>query len=300
MIAPPTWLCQNQPYLLGFSGGRDSVCLLHWLREHGFRKIIPCHLHHQLRGAEADRDAKFVKHFAPESEVGYRDVQAYATEQKLSLETAARECRHEFFRECANKHGCTQILLAHHADDQAETLLFNLLRGSGGLKGMKSEHTIGELTVLRPLLTTRRSEINSYITDHNLEFCEDSTNQDKFATRNRFRNEVMPLLNEILARDPVPAILRAAETANPLEKVLEDFHLLDPQGRLYLPTLRDLPQPVQREALYRFLKKENVSQISQDLVSRACELIKPDTSPALTLAGGLRLRRRQSRLLITP
>ncbi len=296
---PPDWLSPQQRYLVGVSGGRDSICLLHWLNQHGFKDLIVCHLNHQLREDEAERDANFVQNLGFPCEVGEIDVSAYRTEHSLSIETAARDCRHDFFRTCAEMHHCSDIILAHHADDQAETILFNLLRGSGGLKGMSAQQDFGELTFLRPLLGVRRSEIDHYLAEHEIEYCEDSSNKDKFATRNRFRHEVIPLLKDILSRDPVPALLRAAEHTNPLENVLEDFDLLDPQGRLYLPSLRNLPHLIQREALYRFLKKEQIPDISTALVDRALAIIPIHAPPALTLPGGLRVRRKESRLFIS-
>jgi len=299
MIDLPSWLQPDTPYLLGFSGGRDSVALLHHLTSSGFKNIIACHLNHQLRGEESARDERFVRRLETPFEIGQCDVSSYANEHSLSLETAARQCRHEFFERCASKYGTSLVLLAHHADDQAETLLFNLLRGSNGLKGMKEKTPIGKLTFLRPLLNVRRAEINDYIEQHDLAYCEDSSNQDNFATRNRFRHEVMPLLNDILDRDPVPALLRAAEQENPLKNVLEDFKLLDPQERLFLPTLRGLPEAIQKEALYRFLKKEEVSEISCDLINRSLTLLTPDGPPSVNLPGGLRLRRKESRLFIS-
>ncbi|MGE9266674.1 MAG: tRNA lysidine(34) synthetase TilS, partial [Verrucomicrobiales bacterium] len=130
-------------YLLGLSGGRDSVALLHLLHQQGFAKIIPCHLNHQLRGAEAEKDAHFVaelcQSLAYPLESASCDVAARAESKKNSLETAARSARRQFFARCAEKFACPRLLLAHHADDQAETLLFNLLRGSASLRGMSPE-----------------------------------------------------------------------------------------------------------------------------------------------------------------
>jgi len=303
MNPPPDWLSPEESYLVGLSGGRDSVCLVHWLHAHGFQDMILCHLNHQLRGEEAARDERFVQELSTQlnlpCEIKSQDVANYAEEHKLSLETAARDCRHTFFKECTEKYQCQKILLAHHADDQAETLLFNLLRGSRGLKGMSEQHTIDNLTLLRPLLGIRRAEINDYLAEKQLTYCEDSTNTDKFATRNRFRHEVMPLLQDILDRDPVPALLRAAEHENSLANVIEDLSLLDPQGRLHLPTLRELPPAIQREAIYQYLRRENTPDISSALIERALNLISPDAAPSINLPGGLRLRRRQSRLFIS-
>jgi tRNA(Ile)-lysidine synthase len=108
-------------YLIGVSGGRDSIALLHWLRECGYRKLVVCHLNHQLRGRSSDADARFVKKLAAnynvDLEMGSVDVRALAAKQKISIETAAREARYKFFAQVAKQRRSQTILLGHHADD---------------------------------------------------------------------------------------------------------------------------------------------------------------------------------------
>ena len=143
-------LSRTARYLIGVSGGRDSVALLHALVEAGFRRLIVCHLNHGLRGRSAAADARFVAALA--AKLGLEcvaekvDVAQWADEHSLSLETAAREVRYDFFARVARRHRCRILFLAHHADDQAETLLFNLCRGAGrsGLGGMSRD---GQRTV---------------------------------------------------------------------------------------------------------------------------------------------------------
>ena len=164
-------LSLEKKYLLGISGGRDSVYLLHWLLDQGVKNLVLCHLNHDLRGEESQGDADFIAQLAEEHQlpiVSDRiDVAALAAEQKISLETAARDARHLFFVRCAHEHGTHDVLLAHHANDQAETILFRLLRGATGAKGMAETQTIrlglNQLTLHRPLLNIRRSEITSYL-----------------------------------------------------------------------------------------------------------------------------------------
>src|SRR5262245_37373529 len=121
-------------YLIGVSGGRDSVALLHRLIDVGYKNLTVCHLNHQLRGRSSDTDARFVKGLARKSgvdfEFGAADVRALAKRKKMSIETAAREARYSFFAKTAQRRHCWIILLAHHADDLVETFLINLFRGA--------------------------------------------------------------------------------------------------------------------------------------------------------------------------
>ncbi len=131
------------PYLVGVSGGRDSVVLLHWLVAIGYKNLIVCHLNHQLRGKSSEVDARFVAKLAATYDVDLAiasaNVAAVARRKKLSVETAAREERYRFFAQVAKRRRCRTIFLAHHADDLVETFLINLFRGAGmtGLSSMR-------------------------------------------------------------------------------------------------------------------------------------------------------------------
>lgn len=305
MIPPPDWLDPAQPYLVGISGGRDSVALHHWLCQHRFQNLTYCHLNHGMRGQESDADEAFLQDLLGSSLRSAKvDVTTLAAGQKLSLETAAREARHRFFEACAAETGIHNVLLAHHADDQAETILFNLLRGSAGARGMKAQHKIGTLTFLRPLLELRRSEIDAFLTQNGYKFREDSSNQDPFASRNRLRNEAIPLLREILGRDIIPGLLRAHQHSQELQELaysqLTLSEHLDPQGRIHLPSFRALPTALQKIALHHYLRDQGTPNITSDLIHQGLLLAEPDQAPALNLPGGLRLRRKESRLFISP
>src|SRR4029077_4532616 len=134
-------------YLIGVSGGRDSVTLVHWLTNVGYKKLIVCHLNHHLRGRSSDADARFVEKLSAkyqvDLELGAANVRALAKKKKASLETAARQARYGFFAKAAKRHGCDTIFLAHHADDLVETFLLNLIRGAGlaGLVAMRDVST---------------------------------------------------------------------------------------------------------------------------------------------------------------
>src|SRR6267378_4899631 len=192
----------SRHYLIGVSGGRDSVALLHWLTTLGYRKLTVCHLDHELRGRASKTDARFVTSIAQKwglnCEIGRTNVRALAAQSKLSIETAARAARFAFFVRVARQKRCRTIFLGHHADDLVETALLNLFRGAspGGIAAMRgvSIHRIGKtkLTILRPLLGVWRSEINSYISERHLEFREDATNAALHSSRNKIRHRILP------------------------------------------------------------------------------------------------------------
>ena len=300
----------RQSYLLGISGGRDSVALLHTLLAAGCRKLTLCHLNHQTRGLFSSDDAAFVRDLAEKNdlpfEIGRMNVPRLAEQQGYSLETAARQARHQFFGECAKRSKCSSLLLAHHGDDNAETILFNLFRGSAGLKGMRFSSKLKvdrrKLTILRPFLQILRSEIDDFAEETSMFYRDDATNFEPIATRNRLRNEAIPLLEHIMDRDPVPGILRAAAICNEQEDALEDLlehlQLIDPQGRLFLPKLRALPETLQRRALFNYLKANNIKDLSADLLNRCLTLLDPESPAKENLPGKKFLRRRASRLFV--
>ncbi len=189
--------------LCALSGGADSVALLHLLwetgRQGGFT-VAAAHFNHQIR-RESGQDAAFCEAFCRERGiscyVGSADIPALAAARGLGLEETARAERYQFLRTTAAAIGAAAIATAHHAEDNAETVLLHLLRGTG-LKGMGGiAPKTGDL--IRPLLTTHRGEIEAYLTAHHLPHVEDSTNADTAYTRNYIRHNVLPLLT---ARNP--------------------------------------------------------------------------------------------------
>lgn len=295
-------------WLAGISGGADSVALLHLLHRNGFRKIVVCHLNHRLRGRTSAADAHFVEKLA--DRLGYlcesaeADVRSRMKLHGESMETAARHARHEFFSKCASKFRCRRILLAHHADDQAETVLWNLLRGSHGLRGMRGEQEIHiggkPLKIIRPLLGLRRGELVQWLRAQSLDWREDASNHEAVAIRNRLRKEVFPLIAEITGRDPVAAFVRGAEDTAQREAfeaaMLDESNVEDPQGRLHLPAMRKLPPLLARLAVRNYLSGRGVADIDRALLERAVSLLDPEGPPAINLPGGGRLRRRAGRL----
>ncbi len=187
--------------LLALSGGADSVCLLEVLLELSKEikfSVFAAHLHHGLRGAEADSDEAFVCKLCHEKNVPLFtrrvDVNALARATGRGLEEAGREARYAFFNEILAQEGLNKIATAHHADDNIETVLMRLLRGTGplGLAGIPYQNG----AVVRPFLDVTRKDIESFLNQRNISFCTDSTNQETTFTRNRIRHELIPFLEQ--------------------------------------------------------------------------------------------------------
>lgn len=186
---------------IAVSGGADSVALLKILLELRTQLglvISVAHFHHGIRGPEADADFKFVTQLAAglglELNAGSGDANLYARENGMSLETAARELRHRWFSTLLEQRKADKIATGHTLDDQAETVLMRVLRGTGakGLAGISPLHT--EKRLVRPLLEITRREIEEYLHQMKQEWREDSSNRDMVHTRNRVRHQLLPLL----------------------------------------------------------------------------------------------------------
>lgn len=301
-------------YLVGVSGGRDSVALLHGLRAAGYRRLVVAHLDHGLRGEASAEDARFVAQLAAEwdfpLEQATADVGALAREGRRSTETAAREARYAFFAAAAPRRRCRAVFLAHHADDQVETFLFNLGRGAGpaGLAAMAAEdvRTVGRrrLRVLRPLLSVWRAEIDTYVAAHGLTWREDATNADPaHAVRNRLRAEVIPLLERTLGRTVRPALWRAADILQAEETWLADLLAAEGPIPTRLPVQPLVAQPLakQRRVLRAWLAARGVVGVGYAEVERVRTLLDvSDGPPKVNLPGGRHARRRAGMLFVEP
>ena len=301
----------SRRYLIGVSGGRDSIALLHLLVDLGYNKLVVCHLNHQLRGRESRRDARFVEKIARDlqldSEIGSTDVGALAKQSKLSIETAARFARFAFFVEAARHRRCSRIFLAHHADDLVETALLNLFRGASpaGMAAMRriSVHRIGKtkLTILRPLLGVWRSEINSYIGERHLEFREDATNAVLHSSRNKIRHRILPEIENQFGRDVRKTIWRAAQIWSEEEAVLDSLVSTETVSAAHLPVvaLRKMPVALQRRTILRWLRMRNVADVSFDIVENVRSLIEPGTKAAkVNLPRDQHVRRRAGKIFV--
>lgn len=225
--------------VIALSGGPDSVALFHALHElHPQTRLVLAHLNHRLRGTESDADEAFVirlhEQHAHTGVIELRrhpiDVAAQTAEESGNLEAVARRLRYAWLTQVAQETQCRWLVTGHNADDQAETVLHRLLRGSGlrGLRGIaprKSLHP--NLTLLRPLLAVTRGEIIEYLDARNQNYCVDRTNLDRSFTRNRIRHELLPLLasqyNPDIARLLGQVAMQAEETFARTEPVAAEL-----------------------------------------------------------------------------
>jgi tRNA(Ile)-lysidine synthase len=195
-------LSKESSILVGVSGGPDSLCLLSVLKECGYA-VYAAHVNHHLR-PEADSEAERVHRYCSDWSIPYSqfdvDVLSYMDEQQLSIEEAARILRYRCLMKAADEISAQALAVAHQADDQVETMLMHLLRGSGmsGLKGMsfRSYNTAfsSEIPIVRPLLGVWRWEIEQYCEEHNITPCYDESNNDRTYFRNRIRHDLIPEL----------------------------------------------------------------------------------------------------------
>lgn len=229
--------------IVAFSGGYDSMCLLDILNKLG-EKLVAVHLNHNWRGKESLKEAENCENFAKS-----RGIQYYSEILPDSIEkteTAAREARYDFFRRCAKKFNSKIVFTAHNFDDNAETVLYRIIRGTGtiGLQGIAEKRDI----FYRPLLNTQRTEIEKYCKDNNLNPNNDSSNSNTKYKRNFIRHKIIPLLKEI---NP-----HITEALNSLSKIAyEDNSLI----YNYLPkNLIEASEIEQKRLIYKILNENNL------------------------------------------
>jgi len=191
-------LTRDKTVIVAVSGGADSVALWHILKNLGYDCVM-AHCNFHLRGEESNRDEEFVRRLAEKHQTPFYkidfDTAKYADENGISIEMSARNLRYEWFYKLLDELQAQAIAVAHHADDNIETMLMNLVRGTGlrGLTGIPNKND----KVIRPLLCCSRKEIEQYLSENKLEFVEDSTNKQNDYQRNKIRNQIIPLLEKI-------------------------------------------------------------------------------------------------------
>lgn len=215
-------LNKQSRYLVALSGGADSVCLLLLMKEMGY-DVHAVHCNFHLRGEESDRDEAFCRQFCEEQNVEFHithfDTKTYAEVHKVSIEMAARELRYGYFEQLREAVGAEDILVAHHSDDNVETLLLNLIRGTGihGLEGIKPRNG----HIVRPLLCISRHDILDYLTLRHQAYVTDSSNLVDDVQRNKVRLNLMPML-ETINPAAVQNILRTIDNVSEAVKVVDD------------------------------------------------------------------------------
>lgn len=223
---------KNDKIVIAVSGGPDSMCLLdilYCLKEKLQIELVVAHINHQIR-IEAKEETKYVEDFCKKINIPcyikYADVEKLAKEQKLGTEEMGRKIRYSFFKEVAKKVGATKIATAHSASDNAETVLMNILRGSGitGLKGIEiarnsySESEEKEFTFIRPLRNSTRAQIEEYCEKRELNPKIDKSNFENIYTRNKIRNELIPYLQKEFNPNIVETLNRLSNIAKEEEQ----------------------------------------------------------------------------------
>ena len=268
--------CQvhNTSVVIGVSGGADSVALLRGLvelRNEFSLSLHVAHLNHKLRGAASDADAAWVERLAASLKlpVEIGSVANDLTDERGGVEEAARDARHRFLGETAARVDCRTIALAHTADDQVETVLHHLFRGTGlsGLRGIPSERPLpGDIRLVRPMLSIRRELIEAYLLELGQDFRTDATNADTRLTRNWLRHELLPQLRSRFGEKVDVSLTRLSEQAAEIETTLTtlaerllDQSLLDAQPdtvRLDVRPLANQPRHLTREVFVQLWQRQ--------------------------------------------
>ncbi len=338
------WIREGEQILLALSGGADSMYLLYFLKElqnHLSFSLRAMHVQHGIRGKEAMEDAAFSRRQAELYQVPFLEytcsVPDYAEENKLGIEEAARTLRYKALKEEALRWQAesgrkTKIALAHHMDDQAETILFHLIRGAGfsGISGMKAEEVLWELTkddadkevqlgnrqdrisLIRPLLSLRKEEILKRLEELGIPYREDSTNRDKSYARNYLRLEILPALEKINA-GAVKHLLEVAELFSETEVYFQEkaTEWIERYGeRKESSTGKcislSIPQLKKENALFRreiykeaiFLLRGNTTEFGKLHYHGIDRLLKRGNGGRLSLPKGVKAEVEQKRLFL--
>jgi len=294
---------RGRALLVGVSGGRDSMALLHALKRLGFQKLVVCHLDHGLRGKLSREDAKFVSRQAAlmgfEAETARARTKEFAKASGRSIETAARELRRAFFLECSKRRRCRRLILAHHTDDQVETCLFNFLRGSGaaGLAGMRPQSTQNGLRIIRPMLEISRDEIDGFVAANKIPFREDHTNAETAHTRNRIRNLVIPAIAQVFGESFQQAVLRASQIFRQEDEWMES-QIPKVGEKLSCAGLRAMPDALRHRTVLRWLRQNRVPEPGFSETRRVLSLLDTSGPAKVSLPGNHHARRRAGEIFL--
>ncbi len=299
------------------SGGIDSIVMLDVLRQLKSKlgiEVVVGHVNHCLRGAESDGDQEFVEQQARaagmQCVVARVAVREYAKSLKTSVQAAARELRYEFLNELRATSNAMWIATAHHADDNAETLLLHLMRGSGlqGLRGIVPKRA--EEKLIRPLLFARRSEIEAYARARKLKHREDSSNLKDVYARNFLRHRIMPLLEEKINPGIVRTLNSTARILAHSGKFFEDFlHQIaaqcvstDPGGQVFLKlqALEQQPEEFRTAVLYDVVNRLSDVPVNYKTVDRLQKLTKGQVGKNIPLGRSWYAVRNRDTVVITP
>ena len=285
--------------LVGVSGGVDSVALLHALVKIGRRPVV-LHFDHGWR-AESGADAEFVRELARQLGLKYAGGKMRATSTARGhREADARAARYAFFAKMSKRLGTPHLVLAHHADDQVETFLLQLLRGSGAAgRGMDPVSERDGLVLHRPWLGIWKKEIVAYARRHKLIWREDATNADTRHRRNLIRRRVLPYLEKQFGKPVTENLFRAAEIARAESEWLDALCAkMAKEAELSVKALRSSPLAQQRRTLLRWLQARGVKDISFADVEAVRGLLENAGSAKVNLSEGRFARRRAGKIFV--
>ncbi len=241
---------RNSVWLVAFSGGFDSMCLLNCLKNVSKNKIVAIHLNHNWRGKESDREEENCRNFC--KQIGADFYSEKLPDGTSCTETEARNLRYDFFEKCAEKFNSNVIFTAHNKNDNAETLLYRIFKGTGivGLQGISPHRNL----YFRPLLSVDRNSVEKYCSDFGLNPNNDSSNADSIHKRNLIRNDILPQIMQINA-DVVDAINSLSACANEEEQIINEYiesvneKILD-DGKYITKEFLKLSKPVRMRLIY--------------------------------------------------
>ena len=293
---------QGDRVVLGVSGGADSICMLHLLnslKEQLGITLYAVHVHHGIRGKEADRDADFVEKLCKQlnvpCQIFHLDIPSMAKEKKMSEEEAGRQARYQLFEKVAAETGADKIAVAHNLNDNSETVLFHLFRGSQikGLTGIPAKRG----KIVRPLLCLSRSEIEKYLSEHHIEYCTDSTNNETAYSRNKLRLEILPYIKDNINNRAEYNIVNAAESLTEVYGYIEsqaatayEEFVVD---NVLLNSAKELPLVVLKEVIRKWIlnntgKLKDITSTHVDMVE---ELLHNTVSKKIELPYSLILKK---------
>ncbi len=290
----------NDRVVLGLSGGADSVCLLYCLLYSDFElEITAVHINHNLRGEESRRDEQFVRNLCEQEGISLRvfseDIEKFSKNNKVSVEEAGRVVRSKIFLEVMNDVGSEKLALAHNKNDNAETVLHRIFRGTAtaGLCGILP--VAGH--IIRPLIETDRDDIENYLKKLGKTFITDSSNNENIYTRNKIRNVLIPLIKKEFnpsVTDTISGLTNIVRDENRFldNMAQEAFASCSSEDRLDIARLSSFDICLQRRILRLFLKKYNPSlkDYSSERIENVLSLLNKQSGKTVELPGGILLR----------
>ena len=283
--------------VVGFSGGADSAALLHFLAVdmHLCSRITALHVNHMLRGDEAERDERFCRDFCSAHGIAFEAVHINIAEISggVAVEETARNERYAALADCARRHGAKYIALAHTETDNAETLIFNIVRGSGlkGACGIPASRPCGIFTIIRPLLSCTREETEEYCRENGIDYVTDATNSDTHYTRNFIRHEILPRLRRInpAAEDSLGNLCALlSRDSDFIEGEAERFFAsLADRRTVPIAALTSLHEAVRTRVLARMYHAAGGGDIDSLHIRAVCDIMSGGTGAKTELPGGI-------------